>query len=691
MPTKIKNIIHQFSLSSYTTPLALLILCFVGFGILFRPLGFYWDDFPPFLVYQKLGIKGLWDFYRFDRPFSAWTFIVTIPLLGRNPLTWQVFTLLMRWVSAVCLWWGLTGLWPRCRRQATLIAFLFAIYPIFTQQYTSVAYSQHWLNYALYLASISLMIHAVRKPRSFWWMTTLSLAAMLGQLSITEYFIGVELLRPIFLWLVVGPQEGGFWKRLRKTMLLWLPYLLLTAGFIIWRLYFVQLSQADPNRPYVLYRFFRNPIKTVIYFMPMALKDLMNILVVNWYSTVEPAILDTLQRFNLLSLGMAILCGIGVAVYLCFQKSDDVTSQDGEKNWPLQALVLGACGMALGALPAWLIGQNSLSDAGVANRYALGAMFGAAIFWVGLFDWFARRYVQQVVIVSILVCLAVGFHLRNSNDYYWRWGEQARFYWQLAWRAPQIKPNTPIVSENTIFYAEGNHSTANAINLMYPQPENSASLPYWIVRLASEAPDTEALLKGMQFKNNFRNMQFEADSSDSLLVYYDPEGLSCLWVVNPDDKEDPDLPWLTSLAAGISNLDRIESGAPLPGYPPTDIFGAEPAHNSWCYFYEKADLARQMGEWEEVVALGEQARASGFQPLEGQSKSRHEWLPFIEGYARAGRIDDAKAITEVILEQHPGYVDRLCSVWKNIKKGLEGDAAVIQDISDYQKDVGCSQ
>ena len=55
-----------------------------------------------------------------------------------------------------------------------------------------------------------------------------------------------------------------------------------------------------------------------------------------------------------------------------------------------------------------------------------------------------------------------------------------------------------------------------------------------------------------------------------------------------------------------------------------EIFGAEPPH-TWCYYFEKADLARQLQDWQSVLQLEKQAREHGFTPKFGP-----EYVPFIE-------------------------------------------------------------
>lgn len=72
--------------------------------------------------------------------------------------------------------------------------------------------------------------------------------------------------------------------------------------------------------------------------------------------------------------------------------------------------------------------------------------------------------------------------------------------------------------------------------------------------------------------------------------------------------------------------------------PPDIPFGSEPAHD-WCYYYQKASLARQIGDWNEVVRLGEEASTLELSPVD-----EIEWMPFLEGYAMQGKTDHVRAV-----------------------------------------------
>jgi hypothetical protein len=105
---------------------------------------------------------------------------------------------------------------------------------------------------------------------------------------------------------------------------------------------------------------------------------------------------------------------------------------------------------------------------------------------------------------------------------------------------------------------------------------------------------------------------------------------------------------------------------PAPGTAapelPARLFGTEPGPN-WCYYFEKADLARQLGQWEEVTALAELAFNSGDYPNDPAER-----LPFIEGYAHVGNWQRALTLSEETRAITPAMQPVLCRLWQRIAR-----------------------
>jgi hypothetical protein len=113
-------------------------------------------------------------------------------------------------------------------------------------------------------------------------------------------------------------------------------------------------------------------------------------------------------------------------------------------------------------------------------------------------------------------------------------------------------------------------------------------------------------------------------------------------------------------AIPLSNLDQIITDSPQSALPQS-LFGKEPPH-SWCYYFEKAELARQTGQWKEVVSLGDDAFQNGF-----SANLPAENLVFIEAYARNARLDDAIQLTQKVASAKPDLLPALCDLWKRVQ------------------------
>jgi len=92
-----------------------------------------------------------------------------------------------------------------------------------------------------------------------------------------------------------------------------------------------------------------------------------------------------------------------------------------------------------------------------------------------------------------------------------------------------------------------------------------------------------------------------------------------------------------------------------------EIYYPEPVH-AWCYYFEKADLARQLKDWNQVVKLGDVAFA-----LDDYPNDPVERFVFIEGYAHDGQWDKAMELSIVSYKVSKDYVGPLlCKLWNRL-------------------------
>jgi len=686
---KLEKIIRQWLERPWVPPLVFLVLCFLSYGLVINQLGFYWDDWAKSLVYRIFGPEGYAAYYAEDRPISGWSQIAFISLFGDRPLYWQIFTLSLRWLTAVSIWWTLRVLWPGFRFLALLTAALFSVYPVFKQQAVAVTFHQQWLQYLFCFVSFGAMLLAWRKKRLFWPLTALSLLLMALELTITEYFIGVELLRPVMLWFMAGEQEKHFFPRLKRLMVSYAPYLALTAAYVIYRLFFIRLTGDDPYRANTLFEFFQAPWQVLSMYTGIVWRESLYMLVTHWYEALKPELFaDDALPYMRLSWLAAFAAGAGLLFYLWAAPDQDGGEESDRGRVLRQALLLGLAGTLMGALPAWITGRLVIFDIH-SDRYALPAMFGLSLLTVALLTWFASQRLQRAAAVCLLVALAVGANIRVSNDYRWEWTAQTRFFWQLYWRAPYLQPGTAVVLDKEAFPNNGLFSMSSALNFLYPQEKNPERLAYWMYALgrrynANSLTDPEK----MTFSTQFRSLKFKGAAPKSVLVYYNTAQATCLWVVTPEDVGDPALSPLLEVALPMSSQSNILPEPISTDYPDTSIFGPEPGH-AWCYYYQKAALAQQSSDWQTIADLGDAAAALGYSPENSASNTPHEWRPFIEAYARLGRYDEAREITRQSALKGEKFNPWLCSIWDGIPAEAENEDNLMNARAEVFTSLGC--
>ena len=130
-------------------------------------------------------------------------------------------------------------------------------------------------------------------------------------------------------------------------------------------------------------------------------------------------------------------------------------------------------------------------------------------------------------------------------------------------------------------------------------------------------------------------------------------------------------------ASALSNPEQIlaSASASMPA-----IYYPEPAQG-WCYYFEKADLARQLGHWQEVAKLGNTAFG-----LDDHPNNPVERFVFIEGYVHVGDWDHALKFSRESYKVSPEYVGPLlCQLWKRIERQTmdgspEGRAEALSEV-----------
>lgn len=654
-----------------SAPPALLFFCLVSFGLMIPWLGFYWDDWPSVWYLHLLGPIGFKDVFAIDRPLLGWIFMATTSIFGESTLGWQLFGILARWGSSLALWWTLRLLWPQRTREVTYVALLYAVYPGFLQQYISVTYSNTWIILIAFFLSLGLMIWAVRRPRLNWLLMAASWLLAAFAMFSSEYYFFLEFLRPVFLWMALGEQIADLRSRVKQVALRWAPYLAVMAIFLYWRIF---LLQTPRGQIHLFDQVAANPLSAGLALIQTILHDMFQASFLAWAGTLNLLNVYRMGRILAAADVLVILVTAAAAVfYLARLKiepdgSPANTSPAASKHWANQAILIGLLALFLGGWSFWI------TDLPIRlkfpwDRFNLAMMLGASLLFAGLVERLLNNQLQKAILLGVAVGLAAGMHFQNANTYRLEWQAQKDLFWQLAWRAPQIKPGTTLLTTDLPLKYYSDNSLTAPLNWVYASGNTSRQMEFMLydikVRLGN---GLDGLGKGQAIYQPYRATDFTGSTSQALVFYLPPSG--CLQVLDP--VFDPGFPLkqkLLSDAIPISDpINTLGSGG-SPARLPANLFGSEP-QPGWCYYFEKAELARQAGAWKQIVDLGEQASQNGLQPANAT-----ELLPFIEGYARGGNQAKAQELSLQALQMSPRVKPVLCSTWDRLSSTTSEPAA----------------
>lgn len=304
--------------------------------------------------------------------------------------------------------------------------------------------------------------------------------------------------------------------------------------------------------------------------------------------------------------------------------------------------------------------------------FILGSSLLIVLFFHAGIAW--RRKEWSVIPLCVLVAVSAGFQVSKAKEFKNVWLQQVQFYWQLNWRIPALQPGTVLFTyafpSNNDFYS-GNALSAQ-LNWTYSDRVDNRTVQFqYILQDSTLGDKLDPLTKNVPVDIKFRTYFFEGNTNNSMYIL--PPSPGCLRVldatVTPPEaviyKFDlvPYSPIRREILAaiGLSRLDLVLVPGATPNHPPTQILGREIPH-TWCYFFEKAELARQWGDYAGAISLLDEATAKGFTPLVNT-----EWYPFIESYARMGNGQSAAEITRKLASAaDPTVQTGLCHLWQRL-------------------------
>jgi hypothetical protein len=673
-------------------PLALIVLCLISFIPTLNRLGFFWDDWPSIWFYHMWGSSSFKEGFAIDRPLLAYVFMLTTPIMGESAFSWQLFGVFTRWLTGLALWWTLCGIWPKHKPQVSWAVILFTIYPGFSQQYISVTYSNAFLVFAMFIFSMGAMVWAHRKPRWFWPLMVLSVGTSALTMFISEYFFGLELLRPIFLWLILDDRQEPLGKRLRKIIIRWLPYLVCSGLFLIWRIF---LHETARGKIVLIEKLQANPLTAVIDLVRTILLDFLEVNFLAWARTMNPAALvDFDLNVIIYYVGIVIVCAALTFFYIWKSWPNREVAAAGQKSsrsWGMQASLIGLFAFLIAGWPIWVTDLH-IELIFPWDRFTLMTMLGTSLLIAGLLDILIKKRWLAAAILGIVVGVAAGMQFQHRLIYRQEWLSQKNFFWQMAWRAPGIRTGTTIFTSEIPFIYFSDNSLSAPLNWIYAPDNDSRDMAYLLYDIEArnqinteEGKELIQLLPDEPIRMQYRAASFDGTTSQAVVLFYEPP--RCLKVIDPAiDRFLPVKPLYIREATPLSKPELIVPDADPPAIPLERIFGPEPSHG-WCYYFEKADLYAQAGDWEKVVELGDKALKLNRHFTE---KTIAEVIPFIQGYALTGDWEKAENLSIEAYHTWDKMQYILCDVWYSIAEAETGDADKQAAIDQIRKVIDCN-
>ena len=576
--------------------LSTAIVALLAYGLFIPVLGMYGDD-PNFLwAYHRGGAAEYKTFMAWIRDFGYLLYQLLSPVFGESILPWRITTLVLRWLSALLFYLTLKKAFPEQIKIIMAAGFFFLLYPGFSQQAIPVEFILHFLSLNLILGSFLLTQVLIPSGNRRWYGVILALVCEAVGLFICEYFAGLELLQPILIWQALSSNQPQTDKsgKIKKTFAVWLPYLLVFVFFLYWR---VALATSTYMKSVVSEGLSTDPIGYLGGLVQQMFTDLRMTSMDAWLQIFKVPSAGTTRwlYFAVLLLTFSL-----VFILLKNMKQEPADTSSDRKQTGL--LMVGIVLLFAGGLPVWAAGlKPSLSL--FWDRLTLSFMWGACVLLAAFLSLLIRRRALPVVL-AVLIAVMTGYQFQLQNQYRKEWDLVQSYFWQLAWRAPDIEANTLIIGDQFPFQSLTDNSLNALLNWNYESPDQPARESYKFFQASNRIGLLDSSPAGTTINHN----NFSGTASDAILLYSTPS--TCLKVLSPQDR---DIPFL-----GVELKRNLWRANPSRILPETQrriefesFMGAEPPH-TWCYFFEKGELAAQQADWAESLRIGKEAEASGY-------------------------------------------------------------------------------
>ncbi len=424
---------------------------------------------------------------------------------------------------------------------------------------------------------------------------------------------------------------------LKRSLLFWSPFLLIGAGVIIHTMLYPQSGaysgayKLEPISLTFIYKFLARYFLSLRYFFTLY--------------TVKP-FYTILKSVNINFL-FAIVTTIIMSLYIVrrgiiFKK---INQNHFFQKPIIITLLFGIFATLVGIFPYAMV-RGSIGF-GLDSRHGILANVGVTIFLSALLFMFYKNniagkvfsYILLAIVIFSGVFLSRSAVLAYSND----WKQQRTFWWQFAWRVPDLNKDTFLIIDlprNEFEYFgpwRGAYSLTGPLNLIYAKSYNKTDTN---AHFALSMYEERSSVKVYSFEEVYQKDIVEFNAFYGIQKFYPKnllvsvfrndyleinEGITDFQIENLFYNREP---YISSFSSN-----QIIYRRNVQNFPLRWIIGPEPVHN-WIYYYQKAMASLNYKDYENILLLyskiDEQKIISSF--------PRRNLLPFIISLYQDGDI-----------------------------------------------------
>lgn len=625
-----------FNNEPFVATLLIFLTTIITYGTNLSQLGYYHDDWYLLWSGEARGAASIIPLFATDRPFMGVVYSYAYRLLGDTIVNWHIYALLWRFIGGLAFFWILRLLWPGHKYVTTLLVVLFMVYPGFLSIPNANTKQNHLYGFGTALLSIALMLEATKTKNQVWKIVSslLSLVLTANYLFIYEYMIGFEGTRLALLGYSL--YQGGVKKistLIGETLKRVWPYFLVTAGFLYWRIFIFEGERNATDAGQLAASYLSDFRNMSLRLVLETVKDFLDTTIFAWFASPYLWIAGARYSELLTAIGLALVVVALLFLYTLISKRAWGIGQGDNDSVLIRDFIWLGAFIILCAIVPVIFSDRQVELFDAYKSYGLHPIPGVILFVAGIVLMLQPNFRKWMVVT--LIGLSVITQLLNANDWGRYWEYQRQMWWQLTWRAPDIEDDTLLMTYSSGGYnPEQDYEIWGPVNLIYrPEPSEAPSIQAEVLN-SGTAFD---ILKFEVRNSMVRDIRLHRDFNNVLLMSVSPIS-SCLHVL------DGTLPIYSASEAlllkqvgAYSKVDRIVPSGTAPT-PSSAVFGTEPEHN-WCYYYQKASLARQMGEWDQVIKLYREAKRAGF-----ETDDKSEMIPYLEALVNVGNYDDARTL-----------------------------------------------